>query len=336
MWPGTLARMPSSIGSRIRSSSANSSGDSQRSTSRYRRRPTTVTSPPWASLRTPATTPGRTATADRRRTTAFAGAATSSDGSVRRRRTHRDRVVEHHDQRGDHPTTSTSVGRTRHPTAATTRTPATNTMTAPAALVTMPLQLVCRVTDSAATINRRRCRPCVRAAPCARAASRRAAARSGTRPDVRGAISSAAASPAADVLAIGHRVWKRQPDGGLAGLGTSPWRMMRRRARSRRGSATGTADSSDCVYGCAGVVVERVAVGDLDDPAEIHHATRSLVWRTTERSWAMKMKLSLNSSWISSSRFSTCAWMLTSSADTGSSSTITFGRSASDRAMPMR
>ena len=46
---------------------------------------------------------------------------------------------------------------------------------------------------------------------------------------------------------------------------------MRRRARSRRGSAIGTADSSDCVYGCDGASYSASRVGDLDDPAEVHH-----------------------------------------------------------------
>ena len=49
-----------------------------------------------------------------------------------------------------------------------------------------------------------------------------------------------------------QRVWKRQPDGGLAGLGMSPLRMIRRRDRSVRASGTGTADSSAIVYGWRG------------------------------------------------------------------------------------
>ena len=44
--------------------------------------------------------------------------------------------------------------------------------------------------------------------------------------------------------AIGQRVRKRQPEGGLAGLGTSPVRMMRSRLASSSGSWIGTADSS--------------------------------------------------------------------------------------------
>src|SRR5262249_42931916 len=47
--------------------------------------------------------------------------------------------------------------------------------------------------------------------------------------------------------ALKQRVRKRQPEGGAAGLGTSPRSTMRRRARSRRGSGIGTADSSACV-----------------------------------------------------------------------------------------
>src|SRR5258705_3486608 len=43
----------------------------------------------------------------------------------------------------------------------------------------------------------------------------------------------------------GHRVWKRQPVGGLIGLGPSPLRMIRWRAAP--GSGTGTAESNACV-----------------------------------------------------------------------------------------
>ena len=49
-----------------------------------------------------------------------------------------------------------------------------------------------------------------------------------------------------------QRVWKRQPDGGSAGLGMSPLRMIRRRDRSVRASGTGTADSRATVYGWSG------------------------------------------------------------------------------------
>ena len=43
-----------------------------------------------------------------------------------------------------------------------------------------------------------------------------------------------------------------------------------------------------------------------------------------------------NSFCRSRSRLTTCAWIETSSAETGSSATISFGLSASERAMPMR
>ena len=51
--------------------------------------------------------------------------------------------------------------------------------------------------------------------------------------------------------AIGHRVWKRQPEGGLAGDGRSPFSTMR--SRRTVGSGTGMADRSALVYGCAGL-----------------------------------------------------------------------------------
>ena len=72
-------------------------------------------------------------------------------------------------------------------------------------------------------------------------------------------------------MAIGQRGWKTQPGGGWSGLGTSPPSTMRSRRASTAGSGIGTAESSAFVYGCCGVVVERLAVGDLHDLAEVHH-----------------------------------------------------------------
>ena len=84
-------------------------------------------------------------------------------------------------------------------------------------------------------------------------------------PTGRRAGTSASQTPAA---AIEHRGWKWHPGGGSIGDGTSPWRISRFRGRS--GSGIGIADSSACVYGWVGLRVERVAIGDLDDPAEVH------------------------------------------------------------------
>ena len=50
----------------------------------------------------------------------------------------------------------------------------------------------------------------------------------------------------------------------------------------------------------------------------------------------MKRYVRPKSSCSSSSRLTICAWIETSSAETGSSATISFGRSASARATPMR
>ena len=48
-------------------------------------------------------------------------------------------------------------------------------------------------------------------------------------------------------MATGQRVRKRQPDGGFAGLGRSPFKMVRWRCASMSGSGTGTADINDLV-----------------------------------------------------------------------------------------
>ena len=52
-----------------------------------------------------------------------------------------------------------------------------------------------------------------------------------------------------------QRVWKRQPDGGCAGDGTSPLRT--RRFLRTRGSGSGMAESRATVYGWRGLAVER-------------------------------------------------------------------------------
>ena len=54
-------------------------------------------------------------------------------------------------------------------------------------------------------------------------------------------------------------------------------------------------------------------------------ATRSEMCRTTDRSCAMNTYVRPSSSCRSSSRLTTCAWIDTSSAETGSSATISFG-----------
>ena len=64
---------------------------------------------------------------------------------------------------------------------------------------------------------------------------------------------------------------KRQPDGGFAGLGTSPSSTIRLRLPRWPGSSIGTAESSACVYGCDGLLVDVVPRPDLDDLAEVHH-----------------------------------------------------------------
>src|SRR6478752_2438347 len=65
-------------------------------------------------------------------------------------------------------------------------------------------------------------------------------------------------------------------------------------------------------------------------------ATRSLMFFTTAKSWAMKIIVRPCLAFRSSSRLSTWACTLTSSADTGSSQMINVGSRTSERAMEMR
>ena len=60
----------------------------------------------------------------------------------------------------------------------------------------------------------------------------------------------------------------------------------------------------------------------LDDPALAQWQS----WRTSERSWLMKMMAVPNSSLIERSRAMICAWMVTSSAVVGSSAMRICGR----------
>ena len=48
-------------------------------------------------------------------------------------------------------------------------------------------------------------------------------------------------------ITYGHRVWNRQPDGGEAGFGMSPWSTIRLRVRCTAGSGTGIAEISASV-----------------------------------------------------------------------------------------
>ena len=69
-----------------------------------------------------------------------------------------------------------------------------------------------------------------------------------------------------------QRVWKRQPDGGLTGDGTSPFRMIRRRRDSMTGSGIGTADRSATVYGWSGSRLRSRDPAVSTTPSEVHHA----------------------------------------------------------------
>ena len=139
-------------------------------------------------------------------------------------------------------------------------------------------------------------------------------------------------------VAAGQRVWKRQPLGGSTGEGGSP-STGARRGVDQAASSTGTTGidaSSTLVYGWAGSRY-TASLGPTSHilPRYIT-ATRSLMLFTTARSWAMKTRVSCRRALRSSSRLSTCACTLTSSADTGSSQMMSVGSSTSARAIEMR
>ena len=69
-----------------------------------------------------------------------------------------------------------------------------------------------------------------------------------------------------------HRVWNRQPGGGLTGDGTSPVRITRLRLRSVLGSGMGTAEREGPGVRMARPRIEQVRGADLDQLAEVHDA----------------------------------------------------------------
>ena len=135
-------------------------------------------------------------------------------------------------------------------------------------------------------------------------------------------------------VTFGHRGWKRHPDGGSTGDGGSPTTSTGVGGAS--GSGTGIDASSTLVYGCIGARYSSSLGATSHSLPRYITATRSLMFLTTARSWAMKISVSSCLALRSSSRLSTCAWTLTSSADTGSSQMISDGSSTSDRAIEMR
>src|SRR5204863_7793033 len=85
--------------------------------------------------------------------------------------------------------------------------------------------------------------------------------------------------------ARGHRVRKRQPDGGATGDGGSPATSLTFGTAS--GSGLGMACSSTNEYGCAGWEYKRSGGATSQILPRYMTATRSLTFFTTARSWEM-------------------------------------------------
>ena len=96
------------------------------------------------------------------------------------------------------------------------------------------------------------------------------------------------------------------------------------------------ADSSACVYGDSGSAYSAFFGAISIILPRYMTPTRSDTCFTTFRPCAMNRYVRPNCSLSSSSRFSTCAWIDTSKAETGSSHTMSFGFTARARAMPTR
>ncbi len=136
--------------------------------------------------------------------------------------------------------------------------------------------------------------------------------------------------------AIGHLGWNTQPEAGSSGSAPRPSpagsRGLARRsdpAPARRPAARGYKDAA------AHRTTRRCRPSRRCGPRYIT-ATRWHRCRTTDKSCAMNKYVSPNFSRKSSSRFTTWAWIETSSAETGSSQTMNSGFIANARAMPTR
>jgi len=87
--------------------------------------------------------------------------------------------------------------------------------------------------------------------------------------------------------AIGQRVWNTQPAGGVNGLGMSPRSTILSRWRSILGFGSGTADKRACVYGWSGLLYNSSGSPTSTILPKYITITLSLMWRTTDKSWAL-------------------------------------------------
>ena len=137
--------------------------------------------------------------------------------------------------------------------------------------------------------------------------------------------------------ARGHRVRNRQPLGGSTGEGGSPLIVgVRRRLRRRAGPGSGSSPAARPCTGGSGARYSASAGPTSTSLPRYMTATRSETCLTSGRSCAMNRYASPSSARRRSKRFSTWAWISTSSDDTASSQMISAGSSASARAIATR
>ena len=135
-------------------------------------------------------------------------------------------------------------------------------------------------------------------------------------------------------VANGQRVWKRQPRGGSTGLGTSPVRMIRSRAAARRrvGRPARPRAAPACRGGAGARTARRRGAISTILPRYIT-ATRSAdVPHDREVVGDEQVGQPELAPAGRSSRLMICAWIETSSAETGSSQTMKLGLEAPARA----
>ena len=90
------------------------------------------------------------------------------------------------------------------------------------------------------------------------------------------------------------------------------------------------------MYGCAGAPYSASGSATSHSFPRYITATRSLMFFTTARSWAMKIMVSPYRAFMSSRRLMIWACTDTSRADTGSSQMMSFGSVATARAIEIR
>src|SRR5690606_29683951 len=136
--------------------------------------------------------------------------------------------------------------------------------------------------------------------------------------------------------ASGQRAAKAQPRAAGVMTGTMPGSSARRAVWSWPSTKAGSERISARVYGCCGRSSTSSTVPSSTLRPAYMTMTRWHICATTPRSWVMSTMAVPRRAWMSRSKSSICAWMVTSRAVVGSSAISTLGWQASAMAIIAR